>query len=282
MNELLQSPTVIVVFLSTLALIAGFLVANGIGAWYDERTKRVGAVVRKGGQLRSGFGTFHGVAHNLDARSGGELVRREQTQVSAAAAGGASWQDRACVTTGRPFLLVLESGAEIEVDASAALLLGFPESSQGAYNVGPFEPPRRELVSRLSAGDEVWATGVLARPAEGGGAYRSNLARRKLGAPRRGGIELSKASPVARWSAHAGAHKRGAFAALGAIALLHGVFFRGVDRMVFVKEAVSDQLTPWAMAQLTVPWVAFPALLALVGVALLWFVGVRRARTPRA
>ncbi len=181
-----------------------------------------------------GFGTFHGVAHSIDPRGGGELARREQTQVGAQAAGGIAWRDRACVVTARPFLLVLEGGGEIEIDTRETRLVGFPETSSGAYTKAPYEPVRRELVSRVSAGDEVWVTGVLVRPAgKNSGAYRSSVARRKLRAPRRGALTISRESPVARWTAFAAAHKRGAYAALGVMALLHGAFFRAVDAQLF-------------------------------------------------
>ncbi|MFS8066343.1 MAG: hypothetical protein ACMG6S_08215, partial [Byssovorax sp.] len=139
MNELLSAPIVLAIVLATVALLAVFLIANGIAAWYDERSRRAVAVVRSGGQLpAAGLGTFHGVAHNFDARSGGELVRREQTQVSSQVATGLAWQDRGCVVTARPFLLVLEGGVEIEIDAREPRLVGFPETSSGAYTNAPW------------------------------------------------------------------------------------------------------------------------------------------------
>jgi hypothetical protein len=278
MNELFAEPAVVAVVLVTIALLAVFLIANGIAAWYDERAKRAVAVVRKGGQLPSGFGTFRGVAQNLDARSGGELVRRERSQVSAQGPNGPFWRDLGSVTTGRPFVLVLESGAEIEIDAHEPRLVGFPETSPGAYTEGPAQSPRRAMIARVSAGDEVWATGVLVRPAEsGGGAYRSNLSRRKLRAPRRGEIELSRESPVARWSAYAGAHKRGAYVALGALPLLHGIFFRTVDQLVFRPSSFLGHDPVWALHRIQI-LVQVPAALALLAVAAVWLLGVRRAK----
>ncbi len=277
-HELFSAPSFLAVFCSTFALLAVFLIASGIAAWYDERAKRAVAVVRKGAQLPAGFGTFHGVAHNFDARSGGELARREQTQVGAQASGGIAWKDRACVVTARPFLLVLEGGGEIEIDTREPRLVGFPETSSGAYTTAPFEPVRRELISRVSAGDDVWVTGVLVRPADkNSGAYRSSVARRKLRAPRRGALTISRESPVARWAAFAAAHKRGAYASLGVLALLHGAFFRAVDAQLFKGPA---SLSPDVMFELLKHsvLVLIPAALGvLLGVGA-WFFSVRRAR----
>ncbi|MEO5729450.1 MAG: hypothetical protein ABI134_24800 [Byssovorax sp.] len=278
MNELLSAPIVLAIVLATVALLAVFLIANGIAAWYDERSRRAVAVVRSGGQLpAAGLGTFHGVAHNFDARSGGELVRREQTQVSSQVATGLAWQDRGCVVTARPFLLVLESGVEIEIDAREPRLVGFPETSSGAYTNAPFEPPRRELTSRVSAGDEIWVTGVLARPSDNNaGAYRSSVARRKLRAPRRGALEIARESPVARWTTYAAAHKRGAYAALGALALLHGVFFRTVDKHLLAGPA-SFRWEAMGAVHRTWPLVIVPAALGVMIVMGVWFFGIRRA-----
>lgn len=279
MNELFAAPSVIAVVISTLSLVAVFLVANGIGAWYDERTRRAGAVVRKDGQLPAGFGTFRGVAQNLDARSGGELVRRDRTEeVTAQGPSGPFWRAISTATTGRTFVLVLESGAEIEVDAREASLVGFPETSPGAYTAGPGQAPRRAMIARVSAGDEVWATGVLVRAAAGGGgAYRSNVSRRKLRAPRRGPIELSHESPVARWASLATAHKRGAYVALIALPLLHGLFFRTVDQLLFTKTAAFGDDPVWILHRVQA-LVQGPAALALLGVAMVWLLGVRRAK----
>jgi hypothetical protein len=277
-SHLLHFPVILTMVLTTLVLLAVVLVANGIGAWYEERMRRVGAVVRKGAQLASGFGAFRGVAQNLDARSGGELVRREQTQVSTQAQGGAAWRNRACVTTARPFVLVLESGVELEVDARQPELFGFPETTPGAYTLAPFEPPRREMFARVSAGDEIWVTGVLAPPIVGvGGAYRSNASRRQLRAPRRGEIELSKESPVERWKGRAAAHKRGVHAALAGLVLLHTGFFRSVDRVLFdaptsLDFSVGRELHRAAFL------VGPVAAVVTIGVVALWLHLVRRAR----
>ena len=278
MNELLSAPVFLAVFLSTFALLALFLIANGIAAWYDERSKRAVAVVRNGGQLpAAGFGTFHGVARIVDPRGGGELVRREQTQVSSQASSGIAWQNRACVVTARPFLLVLDSGAEIEIDALEPRLIGFPETTSGAYTHAPFEPVRRELVSRVSAGDEIWVTGVLARSSDkNAGAYRSSVARRKLRAPRRGALEISRESPVARWTAYAASHKRGAYAAIGMVAALHGVFFRSADKLLFVGSASSRWEAMEALHR-TRFFLLIPAVLGVLIVIGVWFFGVRRA-----
>ena len=267
MDQLLSAPVVLAVFLSTFALLAVILIANGIAAWYDERSKRAVAVVRNGAQLpAAGFGTFHGVAHNFGARSGGELVRREQTQMSSTAATGMFWQNRGYVVTARRFLLVLDSGVEIEIeiDAREPRLIGFPETSSGAYTDAPFEPVRRELTSRVSAGDKVWVTGVLVRPSDkNAGAYRASVVRRKLRAPRRSALEISCESPVARWTAYAAAHKRGAHTALGALAVLHGGYLLGVDWMAELHRTRTLVMVPGAVGGLIV--------LAV------WFFGIRRA-----
>jgi hypothetical protein len=282
MMDLLEYPVVMAVVLSTLALLGVLLVANGISAWYEERMRRVDAVVRKGAGLASGFGAFHGVAQNLDTRSGGELVRREQTQVSLAGQTSAGWRDRACVITARPFVLVLDSGAEIEIDPGEPRLVGFPESTSGAYISAPFEAPRREMIARVSAGDAIWAIGVLARPTSGGSAYRSSVSRRKLRAPRRGEIELSLPSPVERWKARAAAHKRGVYAALGGLALLHGVFYRKVDALVLGVSAEPDFYLGRSLGHSRYQPYLW-AVIVTIAVVALWLHAVRRARAlPRA
>jgi hypothetical protein len=277
MNDLFAAPSVIAAVIATVALVAVFLVANGIGAWYDERAKRAVAVVRKGGQLAAGFGTFRGVAQNLDARSGGELVRRDRTEVSTQGPNGPFWRSVTTATSGRAFVLVLESGLEIEVDAREASLVGFSETSPGAYTLGPGQSPRRQMIARVSAGDEVWVTGVLMRAAEGGGAYRSSVSRRKLRAPRRGPIELSHESPVARWASLGAAHKRGAYVALGALALLHALCFRTVDQLLFQPTAALGDDPMWILHRVRL-LVEGPAALAILGVAMVWLLGVRRAK----
>jgi hypothetical protein len=276
--DLLQYPVVVAVVLSTLALLAALLIANGIGAWYEERLRRVSAVLRSGAQLASGFGAFRGVAQNLDARSGGELVRREQTQVVTEAQG--AWQNRACVTTARPFMLVLESGVELEVDARQPRLVGFPETTPGAYTIGPSQSPRREMIARISAGDAIWATGVLARPiVRGHGAYRSNASRRQLRAPRRDEIELSLESPVERWKGRAVAHKRGLYAAASGLVVLHAGFFRAIDRLLFDAPTSLDFSVGTELHRAT-SLVAPAAMLVPLVVLTLWLLLVVRARVP--
>ncbi|MEP7123257.1 MAG: hypothetical protein ABJE95_20175 [Byssovorax sp.] len=280
-NELFATPTFFAVLLSTLSTLAVFLVANGIAAWYDERTRRAGAVVRKGAQPRPGFGTFHGVAQNLDARSGGELVRREIEEECRQAPNGQVWRKLREATTGRAFLLVLESGAEIEVEGRDARLVGFPETTPGAYSDGPGQLPRREMITRVSAGDEVWATGVLAGSSiEGGGAYRSSVARPRLRAPRRDAIELSRESPVARWAALAMAHKVGAYSALGLLVMAHGLFFRAEDRLVFQPSTLSAA-ERFSLLQAAPERVSTASVLIVVGALALWIVKVSRARKQR-
>lgn len=279
MNDLFATPAVIAVLISTVTLVAVFLVANGISAWYEERTRRAGAAVRKDGQLPSGFGTFRGVAQNLDARSGGELVRRERVEVSAQGANGSFWRAVSSTTTGRMFVLVLDSGAEIEIDAGEARLVGFAETTPGAYTTGPGEAPRRAMIARVSAGDEVWATGVLARPAAdgAGGAYRSNVSRRKLRAPRRGELELSHESPVARWATLGAAHKRGAFGALAALALLHLLAFRKADQLLLTRSSVFDDGALWTLHNVQL-LIEGAAALGVLAVVVLWMVSVRSAK----
>ncbi|MFS8067942.1 MAG: hypothetical protein ACMG6S_16435, partial [Byssovorax sp.] len=129
-----------------------------------------------------------------------------------------------------------------------------------------------------SAGDEIWVTGVLARPSDNNaGAYRSSVARRKLRAPRRGALEIARESPVARWTTYAAAHKRGAYAALGALALLHGVFFRTVDKLLLVGPA-SFRWEAIAVLHRTWPLVIVPAALGVMIVVGVWLFGIRRAR----
>lgn len=267
------------VFLSTAALLAVFLLASAIAAWNEERAKRAVAVVRGGGPLRAGFGTFRGTAQNLDARSGGELVRRSRTEVSMQAPNGPIWRDAGTETAGRTFLLLLDNGTEIEVDASKPRLVGFPETTSGAYTTAPKQEPRRVMSARVSAGDAIWATGVLTRVASGAGAYRSSVMRRKLRAPRRGELELSTESPVARWTALAAAHKRGAYAALGALATLHALFFRDVDAYLFKPEARSWEALA-ALHRYRHP-VEISAAIGVVIVLGVWILAVRRARAQR-
>src|SRR5262249_50805975 len=54
---------------------------------------------------------------------------------------------------------------------------------------------------------------------QGMGAYRSGFARRRLVAPRRGRVELLRASPLPRWSALAAAHRAGAYLVAAAMVL---------------------------------------------------------------
>ena len=279
MNELFATPAVLAVLISTVTLVAVFLVANGISAWYQERTRRAGSAVREDGQLPSGFGTFRGVAQNLDARSGGELVRRERVEVSTQGPNGPFWRAVNSTTAGRTFVLVLDSGAEIGIDARESRLVGFAETTPGAYTTGPREAPRRAMIARVSAGDEVWATGVLARPAAGGagGAYRSNVSRRKLRAPRRGELELSRESPVARWATLSTAHKRGAFSALGALALLHLLAFRKADQLLFTRSTTLADDAQWALHSARI-LVEGAAALGVLAVVVLWMLSVRRAK----
>jgi hypothetical protein len=281
LSELFSAPTIVAVLLATLALLAIFLIASAVAAWNEERARRAVAVVREGSQLRAGFGTFRGTAQNLDPRSGGELVRRSRTQASTQTPSGPIWRDVELTTAGRTFLLVLENGIEIEieieVDAEKPRLVGFEETTPGASSEGPGQRPHRVMIARVSAGDEIWATGVLARvPADGGGAYRSSVTRRTLRAPRRGELELSTESPIARWTAHAAAHKRGAYVALGALALLHGVFFRAVDRSI-VKAASFAWETLATLPRYRLV-VEIPAVLGVAIAVGAWIVLVRRAR----
>jgi hypothetical protein len=160
--------------------------------------------------LRPGFGAFHGVAQPLDARPGGLLVRTTLTQVRTTR----GWRDVDRASTGSLFALVLDTGEEIEIDPRD---VRFPEVEAVERSREGFT---RKVAARLSAGDDVWATGILPRRRkQGTGAYRSVVARRRLVAPRRGHVELLGASPLPLWSALAAAHRTGAYLVAAALVL---------------------------------------------------------------
>jgi hypothetical protein len=273
-SDLFKLPGAIPVIVSSIALVELFIVASWFMAFYDERTRRAAAVILRGARLPPGFGTFHGVARSFDQLRAEALV----TSVRSEQAGqdGASWVTRSHVVTGESFLLVHGGGEEIEVDARDPSLSGFPETSIRSYTQAPFAAPRRELLSKLCAGDEVWVTGVLSRPADrGGGVYRSGIIRRKLGPPRRGKVMLSAESPARRWYALARAHKIGAFSAAGALVVLHAVFFRRIDMMLLSGDA--GELSGHG-ARSASQLLFIPAVLAVVAVGILYQRQIARAQ----
>jgi hypothetical protein len=222
---------------TSLGLVAVFLTASWLAGWYEERARRVMAAVRHGGALLPGFGAIHGTARPLDGRAGGLLATTTVTQVRF---GGGAWRDSERATTGAPFALVLESGEEVEIGVRDAVIEGDPSPTHSAAFT-------RDVVGRIAAGDAVWATGVLSHlPRRAAGAYRSAVARRRMTAPRAGPrwglrpgrVEITRASPLPRWNALAGAHTRGAYHAAGVLALIHVVIYRQLDRAIVLREEV--------------------------------------------
>jgi hypothetical protein len=225
MGGFTASIAIVAIAVSSLALTAMFLVASLLSGWYEERARRAGAAMRRGAVLRAGFGAVQGTARPLDGRAGGRLVTSTRTQ---SLTGGREWRDEVQVTTGDPFVLVVEGGEEIEVDPEDAHPEGLATSQQGLSVVG--NVGLRDVVMRLSAGDVIWTTGVLSRrEAARAGAYRSGVTRRRLRAPRRGHVEISAESPLPRWHGLAAAHQGGALGAVVCFALLHGLVYRPID-----------------------------------------------------
>ncbi len=182
--------------------------------------------MRRGAELRAGFGALHGTARPIDGRAGERLCTSTRTEASA---GRVARSGEAQVTAGAPFALVLASGEEIEVDPTDATLKGLPTSTSGDRLAR--DARQRWVVMRLSAGDEVWATGVLSPPeAPRPGAYRDGSPRRRLGAPRGGHVEITTESPLPRWQRLATAHGDSAVLAL-ALWVLHGLFYVDMTSM---------------------------------------------------
>jgi len=124
----------------------------------------------------------------------------------------------------------------------------------------------RDIVTRLSTGDVIWATGVLTRQRDqGDGAYRSGVTRRRLLAPRRGRIALGPESPLPRWQALARAHKLGGLLAAGALAVLHLTVYRGADVALFEYRVCGLPAGPDPF-----PAVLFGAIVGLAVTALGW------------
>jgi hypothetical protein len=154
--------------------------------------------------------------------------------------------------------------------------VGFPEE---AVRLSPlaFQSSRRQCIATLRPGGRVWATGVLSRSAsERGGAYRGGAQRRTLRAPRGGAIELSVEPPVARWRRRAEWHRKGAFAALLALGLVHAVFWRTLDFAV-VTGTLADLPRSFAAWADIPPVLLMPGWLSLIVVISLWRKGLRKA-----
>lgn len=272
-------PGVIPVAIFTLSLLLTFLVASWLAAWYEERTRRATASIRKGALLPTGFGSFHGVARALDQRAAGDLVVSTRTQVIKQGVDGAYWLDVTRSTSGENFVLAHEGGEEIEVDIRDAVLEGFTETSTGAYQGQGTKTPRRELSATIHVGDAIWVTGVLGRPPDArGGAYRSGVSRRKLRAPKRRNVMISTTSPALGWRARARAHKIGSYSALGALVLLHVTAFRGFD-VALVKSRIEDATA--LIAYDFHPLRIVPGVFAVVVVAILYGRQLLKARDQR-
>ncbi len=231
------TPSLAVAAATSLFLVLAFLVAGALSGWYEERARRALAAVRRGAELRAGFGAFQGEARPLDGRPGGLLVTTTLTQVRF---GGGAWRDSGRETTGTPFALVLESGEEIEVDPRDAVLADPIASSPDTMGV------TRDIVTRVSTGDVIWATGILTRRRDpSDGAYRSSAARRRLIAPRRGRVVLGPESPLPRWQALAHAHQRGGYLAAGSLAVLHVAAYRTAAVALFTGDRAALYAAPW-------------------------------------
>jgi hypothetical protein len=250
---------------TTLVLVGMALSATWFSGWYEERARRVEGAVRRGARLRRGHGAVYGVARPVDGRPGGLLVTTTRTQVRFQ---GAAWRDAGQVTTGSPFAVVLEEGEELEVDPREAVV----EDEAPEIEAQRFS---RDLVSRVSTGDEIWVTGVLhPRASQGAGAYRSGSSRARITAPRRGRVVVSFTSPVPRWRALAAAHKGGAVTAVVAGAVAHALVFSRYDlrmlRRIELDEAFAHPL--WILGAFAVSWLA-------IGIAAIsWWRRVSRAR----
>jgi hypothetical protein len=255
--------------ITTLALLLVVVVATWLSGWYEERARRAAAAVRRGARLRPGFGAVHGTAQAIHGGTGRRLVSTTLTQVRF---GTGAWRDAGRVTTGVPFAIARDDGEEIEVDPRDATVEGGATDIQaGAFS--------REIVSRVSIGDRIWATGILSRPEErGAGAYRSGVARRRLIAPRRAPVLLSRESPAPRWQALASAHKWGAYLAAVVGALIHALVFRKVDLAILFRDQASVAAHLASEGFFRGAGASNPLALAVVGTA--WWARVTRARGP--
>jgi hypothetical protein len=213
---------------TSLALVAMAVIASWFAGWYGERVRRTAIAARRGAAMRKGPSLVHGKARAIDGRPGGMLVTSTRTQVRARD----RWHDVERVVSGSPFAVVLANGEEVTIDPAQVALTGFRETAGSPYL--PQRSPlqvRREVVAHVSAGDAIWATGILsAKEAQGSGAYRSAVARRTLTAPKPGSVEVMRVSPVPRWAALARAHRGGALAAAVGLVAAHALAFARVDR----------------------------------------------------
>ena len=250
---------------STLVLVGMVMAATWLSGWYEERARRAEGAIRRGARLRRGFGAVCGTARPVDGRPGGLLVSTTRTQVRF---GGGAWRDAGQVTEGSPFAIVLDSGEEVDLDPRDATVDGGPADVHA-------QAFTRDLVSRVSAGDPVWVTGVIdPRRGQGAGAYRSGVARARITAPRRGQITITRESPAPRWRTLAAAHKAGAFFAVGAATVAHALVFSRYDvALVLRHELCEVYANPgWVLAACTAAWLS-------VGIAVYgWWRGVARAR----
>jgi hypothetical protein len=228
MGDLVANSALTMVLGTSLALVAMAIVASWFAGWYGERVRRAAVAARRGAAMRKGPSLVHGKARAIDGRPGGMLLTSTRTQVRARD----RWHDVARVVSGSPFAVVLDNGEEVGIDPAHVVLSGFRETAGSPYL--PQSTPlqvRREVVAHVSAGDAIWATGILsAKEAQGSGAYRSAVARRTLTAPKRGSVEVMRVSPVPRWAALATAHRVAALAAAAGLVAAHVIAFVRVDR----------------------------------------------------
>jgi hypothetical protein len=233
MGVLASNSALIVVLGTSLVLVAIAVVASWFAGWYGERVRRAAVAARRGAAMRPGPSLVHGKARAIDGRPGGMLVSSTRIQVRARD----RWHDVESAVSGSPFGVVLANGEEVSIDPAQVVLTGFRETAGSPFlpQTSPLQV-RREVVSHVSAGDAIWATGILsAKEAQGSGAYRSAVSRRTLTAPKRGSVEVMRVSPVPRWTALANAHLGGALAAAAGLVAAHAVAFIRVDRALLAE-----------------------------------------------
>jgi hypothetical protein len=222
------------------------VVASGFAGWYGERVRRAAVAARRGAAMRAGPSLVHGKARAIDGRPGGMLVTCTRTQVRARD----RWHDVERVVSGSPFAVVLANGEEATIDPAEVELTGFRETPGSPYlpQTSPLQV-RREVVAHVSAGDAIWATGILsAKEAQGSGAYRSAVARRTLTAPKRGSVEVMRVSPLPRWAALAKAHLQGALAAAAGLVAAHALAFARVDHALITQYEVGPAEAAYMVA----------------------------------
>jgi hypothetical protein len=204
---------------------AQFLIGHTLGGYYDGLVKRADRWLR-GGEPVAGLGTFQGrvIAVRDPQNASPEAGRRPVVRIvrTQRHAGNDLWRDVHVEVVAEPFRLELLADREVEVLANEPLLSGFEEMSVMA--------PRalREIRSEVFPDEQVWVTGYLEPAVKGMGAYRGGGGSpRRLREPRGGKVWITRQAPAEEWRKLATAHRRGGWAALGALGFAIAIAYSG-------------------------------------------------------